>query len=84
MDKPTAEQLMSIYERIGGALNETLPLLNVLPEGERELHLRAVGKLVMDIWKTLQRPIVQEYPELDPDGLWSNPQLQRTPDGAAE
>jgi hypothetical protein len=79
MDKKTAEHLMEIYARVAVTLNEADPLLRDLSEDDRELHLRALGEMMIDVWAKLQRPIVREFPELDPDRSLSNLTLQRTP-----
>ena len=68
MDRTTAEQLMGIYHRLGNVLNEAEPIVRSIPnEAERELHLRAVGTIIQDLWVALMGPIVREHADLDPD-----------------
>ena len=68
MDRTTAEQLMGIYQRLGSVLNEADPVVRSIPnEAERELHLRALGAMMQDIWVALMAPIVREHADLDPD-----------------
>ena len=68
MDRTTAEQLMGIYHRLGKALNEAEQIVRSIPnKAERELHLRAVGTMMQDVWVALMGPIVREHADLDPD-----------------
>lgn len=68
MDHSTAQQLMSMYERMGKIINEADSIIRTLPDIERSEHLRALAGLVNHLWFTLQFPIVREYRDLDPDG----------------
>ena len=68
MDRTTAGQLMGIYHRLGNVLNEAEPIVRSIPnEAERELHLRALGTMMQDLWVALMAPIVREHTDLDPD-----------------
>jgi hypothetical protein len=68
MDRVTAERLIAIYHRMGGALNEADPLLRTLPDAiERREHLQALGTMMQDVWLNLMLPIVRQHPDLDPD-----------------
>ena len=68
MDRETAERLMETYRRLGALLNEADGLVRRLPvAAEREAHLRAIASMMADVWIELMRPIVREYPDLDPD-----------------
>ena len=68
MDHATAQQLMAIYAHIGGKINEADTIIRTLPEAERSLHLRALAGTINHLWCELQRPIVREHRDLDPDG----------------
>lgn len=68
MDVKSAENLMAIYERVSGALNEAHDVVASLPEPERALHMLALGDAMADLWLKLQLPIVREHRQLDPDG----------------
>jgi hypothetical protein len=68
MDQSTAQQLMSMYARMGKIMNEADCLIRTLPDIERSEHLRALAGLVDHLWSALQHPIVREYKDLDPDG----------------
>ncbi len=68
MDRPTAEKLMAIYDRLGNTLNEADPLIRSIPnDAERKRHLSALGTMMQDVWLQLMAPIVNEYRDLDPD-----------------
>ena len=68
MDRSTAEALMKAYTRIGAALGDADALVRAVPDpSERDLHLRALGTLMQDLWLVLMAPIVREHPGLDPD-----------------
>ena len=68
MNKTDAEKLMEIYERAGLVLSEADPILrNISDEEERKSYLYPLGEMLLDIWGKLQRPIVKQFPELDPD-----------------
>ena len=68
MDRSTAENLMAVLTRIGDALNDAESIISALPPGpERERLRRALGNLMGSLWLDLMRPIVREYPHLDPD-----------------
>jgi hypothetical protein len=68
MDHSTAQQLMSMYERMGKIINEADNIIRTLPDTERPEHLRALAGLIDHLWSRLQLPIVREYKDLDPDG----------------
>ncbi|MYM28448.1 hypothetical protein GTP58_08930 [Duganella sp. CY15W] len=67
MDYETAKKLMSTYDRMGAVLNEADSVIRTLSAEERSAYLPALTGLVADIWLKLQRPIVQQYEDLDPD-----------------
>jgi len=68
MDHETARQLMAVYERMGQLINEADDIIRPLPEAERSTHLRSLAVVMQHLWSDLQRPIVLEHPDLDPDG----------------
>jgi hypothetical protein len=68
VDRTTAEQLMDIYHRLGNVLNEADRIVRSIPnQAERDLHLRAVGTMMQDLWVALMGPIIREHADLDPD-----------------
>jgi hypothetical protein len=48
-------------------LNEAACVIDTLPHEEREAHARGLGGMMADLWINLQRPVVREHPELDPE-----------------
>lgn len=68
MEKADAEKLMKIYERAGSVLSEAdLILRKIEDEAERKSFLYPLGEMLANIWDNLERPIVNMFPELDPD-----------------
>jgi len=68
MDHATAQKLMAVYDRLGQLINEADDIVRTLPEAERGAHLRSLAVVIQHLWTDLQRPIVREHPDLDPDG----------------
>lgn len=68
MDYLTAQKLMSVYERMGKLMMEADSVIRTLPDAERSEHIRALAGLIDHLWSTLQRPIVLQHGDLDPDG----------------
>jgi len=68
MDHSTAEKLMSLYQELGGPLNRASELIDKIPDAEEQRRLRRpLGEMMARIWTDLELPIVQEFPDLDPD-----------------
>jgi hypothetical protein len=68
MDKSTARELMRLYLKAGEPLNEATEIIGKLPDAEEQKRLRRpIGKLMSNVYIELIRPIVREYPDLDPD-----------------
>jgi hypothetical protein len=67
MEYATASRIMSIYKDLGAVISEADSVIRTLPEAERGTHLRALAGLVDYVWLNLQRPIVHQYKDLDPD-----------------
>lgn len=68
MEKTDAEKLMEIYGRAGSVLNEADPILRrIADEAERKSFLHPLGEMLADVWDKLQSPIVEKFPDLDPD-----------------
>lgn len=73
MDRKTAETILErikAWEAVFGDLHETS--LQIDEDEGRQLR-RIIGALVMDIYEGIIRPIVVQYPDLDPDkedGEW--------------
>ena len=68
MDRSNAEDLMVALTRIGEVLNDADHVVSDLPNGpEKERCRKGLGDLMGTLWLDLMRPIVHEYPHLDPD-----------------
>jgi hypothetical protein len=68
MEKASASKLIDSVLQLSGQLNDIDAQLLVLPEGaEREALLRALGSVMFELDSGLIRPLVRQYPDLDPD-----------------
>jgi len=68
MNREDAKQLMKIYSSIGELLNSADPIIRNIPDkNERTKILRSLGDMMTDLWLKLERPIVKQFPEFDPD-----------------
>ena len=67
MDKRTAERLMQNLMELGGPLNSATELTHeISDEEERKLIRSGIGTVMLDVIEVM-KPIIQQYPELDPD-----------------
>ena len=68
MKKEDAKQLMAIYDTIGLALSDAVNILhNIEDKAELKRYLYPLGEVMADIWSKLQKPIVNNFPDLNPD-----------------
>jgi len=68
MEKALASKLIDSVLQLSGQLNDIDAQLLALPEGaERETLLRALGSVMFELDSGLIRPLVRQYPDLDPD-----------------
>jgi hypothetical protein len=68
MEKTLAAQVIDSVLQLSGQLNGIDEQLQALPEGaEREALLRALGSVMFELDSGLIRPLVRQYPDLDPD-----------------
>jgi hypothetical protein len=68
MDEPTAEIVMRRLRAAGSSLAITVEdLRGKLPDDEFKRHARAVGEALGIIQLDLMAPIIQAFPDLDPD-----------------
>ena len=68
MDKALATKLIEQCRRIDDTLSVATALAaEIADDEERKRYLRAIADIIADVFVTLIRPIVKEYPELDPD-----------------
>jgi len=67
MEKTTAAQVIDSVLQLSDQLNDIDAQLQALPEGaEREALLRAIGSVMFELDSGLIRPLVGQYPGLDP------------------
>jgi hypothetical protein len=68
MDRAIAEQLMQCYVALDGPLHTAGKISEKIEtKEERDPVRRAIGDLVLNIYSNLMRPIIRQYPDLDPD-----------------
>jgi len=68
MEKALAAKLINSVLQLSGQLNDIDEQLQALPEDtEREALLRALGSVMFELDSGLIRPLVRQYPDLDPD-----------------
>jgi len=68
MEKTLAAKLIDSVLQLSGQLNDIDTQLQALPEdAEREALLRAHGSVMFELDSGLIRPLVRQYPDLDPD-----------------
>ena len=57
-----------MYHEIGESLNRETTIIQGVPDPEERRRLnRPIGETMANVRLELMRPIVREYPELDPD-----------------
>ena len=68
MEKETAKKIMVSLERLGEALNDLATEIEKIKDiEEKKRYRRGVGELMGMSYTDIMRPIIREYPELDPD-----------------
>lgn len=68
MTRDHAAALMAIYDRVGAALNEATDIISQESDSDEQRRLRApLGRIMTALYTDLQLPIIQAYPDLDPD-----------------
>ena len=68
MDKSAASKIIQAVLQLSDPLNSIGDQLHALPEGaERDALLRALGSVMAELHTGLIRPLVRQYPDLDPD-----------------
>ena len=68
MDREIAEQLMQCYVALDGPLNSAAIISEKIePKEERDPVRSALARLALSIDSSLMRPIIRQYPDLDPD-----------------
>lgn len=68
MEKALAAKLIDSVLQLSGQLNDIDAQLQALPEGaERQALWRTLGSVMFELDSGLIRPLVRQYPDLDPD-----------------
>lgn len=68
MERGVAEQLMKELLALSGPLNTATSLTNQISSKEEQAVMRrGLGELMNTIYADLMRPIIRQYPDLDPD-----------------
>lgn len=68
MTREQAEALMKSLQALGEAMGEVNVALDALgATEERKALRRPLGGMMADLYIELQRPIIEQYPDLDPD-----------------
>ena len=68
MERSVANELMSNVSRLDDAL--TLiegSIEKISDEDERKRYKRELGIVMVEIYDKIMRPVIKEYPDLDPD-----------------
>lgn len=68
MDRSIAEQLMKSLLELDAPLNRATELTEKITDPEeRKAVRRGIGELTLQAYTDLIRPIVRQYPDLDPE-----------------
>lgn len=73
MDKPTALRIIQAVLELSDALNDIDALLRSIDNtDEGRPLLRSLGTIMLELDSGLIRPLVKQYPDLDPDRVGSS------------
>jgi hypothetical protein len=68
MNRDVAAQLIKLCVEMGDILNRATKLVGSIADAEEQkLMRRPIGELGADVYTKLMRPLIQQYPDLDPD-----------------
>jgi hypothetical protein len=68
MERAIAEQLMQTFLTMSASLNSATTLIaKIQSKDDQESLRRAIGNVMQSVYIDLMRPIIREYPDLDPD-----------------
>lgn len=69
MEKVVAEKLMMELLNLSASMNTVAACIEKIDVEDQKLTLRrSIANMMMAVYTDLMRPIIREYPELDPDG----------------
>jgi hypothetical protein len=68
MDRTVAEKLMKDLMALTNPLNSATQATTQITDKEEQASFRrAIGEIMNSVYTDLMRPIVKQYPDLDPD-----------------
>lgn len=68
MKKAQAEELMQLFLNLGDSINNIAGKIEGLDtEDERKLFRKGLAEIMGTLYTDLMKPVIHEYPELDPD-----------------
>ena len=68
MKKDSAEALMQKLLELSKAMDQVCSLISQIEsEEEREEFRRGMSGMLADVYTELMRPLIRQFPELDPD-----------------
>ncbi len=68
MDKELATQLMECFTEVGNGLNDAAALIEqIQDEAELQVLRKGIATIMANIYTELERPIIMQFPDLDPD-----------------
>jgi DNA-binding transcriptional LysR family regulator len=68
LKKDSAEALMQKLLELSNSMNQVCDLINQLEsKEEREQFRRGMSGMLADVYTELMRPLIRQFPELDPD-----------------
>ena len=69
MERSVAEELMRALLALDGPLNRATELTGKIADlDERKAARRVIAEITSNVYTELIRPIVRQYPDLDPEG----------------
>ena len=68
MNKESAQALMRKLLELSHAMDQVCEEINQIDSEEEKAQLRrGMSAMIADVYTELMRPIIQQFPELDPD-----------------
>ncbi|QTN25660.1 hypothetical protein HZ992_12200 [Rhizobacter sp. AJA081-3] len=68
MNKDSAEAMMKKLLELSEAMDQVCSLIDQLESEEERMELRrGMSGMLADVYTELMRPIIRQFPELDPD-----------------
>ncbi len=67
MERDVASQVIQLCLQMHDELGKADALAEQMNEAEKRPYRRAIGHLIQEIYIELMRPVIRQYPDLDPD-----------------